>query len=157
MKLNKGDYITLKSLKDVMKLYDDCEFIMFGCGKSLIAGNTYFSPEMVDAFGTSEVYKVEQVDGDDFVFYNVIPITVERKESDYVWLYSLIFVLILCCGVFIFFVCKKKRSAINERTSSFIDETTNSISSQMEIQNDEDSNDSSEKQKGFIQSDESSK
>ena len=93
----------------------------------------------------------------DFVFYNVIPITVERKESDYVWLYSLIFVLILCCGVFIFFVCKKKRSAINERTSSFIDETTNSISSQMEIQNDEDSNDSSEKQKGFIQSDESSK
>ena len=96
-------------------------------------------------------------DDTDFVFYNVIPITVERKENDYVWLYSLIFVLILCCGVFIFFVCKKKRAAINERTSTFIDETTNSISSQMEIQNDEDSNDSSEKQKGFIQSDESSK
>ena len=67
MKLNKGDYITLKSLKDVMQLYDDCEIIVNGCGKSLIAGNTYFSPEMVDVLGTPEVYKVEQVDGDDFV------------------------------------------------------------------------------------------
>lgn len=67
MKLNKGDYITLKSLKDVMKLYDDCELIINGCGKSLIAGNTYFSQEMVDAFGTSEVYRVERVDGSDFV------------------------------------------------------------------------------------------
>ena len=66
MKLNKGDYITLKSLKDVKKLYDDCELIMFGCGESLIAGNTYFSPEMVVALETSEVYRVEQVDGDDF-------------------------------------------------------------------------------------------
>ena len=46
MKLNKGDYITLKSL---------------------IAENTYFSLDMVDALGASEVYKVEQVDGDDFV------------------------------------------------------------------------------------------
>lgn len=67
MKLNKGDYITLKSLKDVMKLYDDCELITFGCGKSLIADNTYFSSEMIDALGTSEVYRVERVDGDDFV------------------------------------------------------------------------------------------
>lgn len=67
MKLNKGDYITLKSLKDVMKLYDDCELVVNGCGKSLIADNTYFSTEMVDALGTSEVYKVEQVGGDDFV------------------------------------------------------------------------------------------
>ena len=67
MKLNKGDYITLKSLKDVMQLYDDCEIIVNGCGKSLIAGNTYFSPEMVDVLGTPEVYKVEQVDGNDFV------------------------------------------------------------------------------------------
>lgn len=67
MKLNKGDYITLKSLKDVMKLYDDCELIVNGCGKSLIAGNTYFSQEMVDAFGISEVYRVERVDGSDFV------------------------------------------------------------------------------------------
>ena len=62
-----ADYITLKSLKDVMKLYDDCELIVNGYGKTLIADNTYFSPEMVDALGTSEVYKVEQVDGDDFV------------------------------------------------------------------------------------------
>ena len=67
MKLNKGDYITLKSLKDVMKLYDDCELINNGCGKSLIADNTYFSLDMVDALGASEVYKVEQVEGDDFV------------------------------------------------------------------------------------------
>ena len=67
MNINAGDYITLKSLKDVMKLYDDCELIMFGCGKSLIAGNTYFSPEMVDVLGTSEVYRVEQVEGGDFV------------------------------------------------------------------------------------------
>ena len=67
MKLNKGDYITLKSLKDVMKLYDDYELIMFGCGKSLIAGNTYFSPEMIDVLGTSEVYRVERVEGGDFV------------------------------------------------------------------------------------------
>lgn len=67
MKLNKGDYVTLKSLKDVMKLYDDCELIMFGCGKSLIADTAYFSPEMVDVLGTPEVYKVEQVDGDDFI------------------------------------------------------------------------------------------
>lgn len=67
MKLNKGDYITLKSLKDVMQLYDDCELIVNGCGKSLIADNTYFSPEMVDALGTSEVYKIERVDGGDFV------------------------------------------------------------------------------------------
>ena len=67
MKLNKGDYITLKSLKDVMQLYDDCELIVNGCGKSLIADNAYFSPEMVDALETSEVYKVERVDGDDFV------------------------------------------------------------------------------------------
>ena len=67
MKLNKGDYITLKSLKDVMQLYDDCELIINGCGKSLIADNTYFSPEMIDALGTSEVYRVERVDGGDFV------------------------------------------------------------------------------------------
>lgn len=67
MKLNKGDYVTLKSLKDVMQLYDDCEPIVNGCGKSLIADNAYFSPEMVDALGTSEVYKVERVDGGDFV------------------------------------------------------------------------------------------
>ena len=67
MKLNKGDYITLKSLKDVKQLYDDCEFIPNSCGKSLIADNTYFSPYMLAALGTSEVYKVERVDGDDFV------------------------------------------------------------------------------------------
>ena len=67
MKLNKGDYVTLKSLKDVMQLYDDCELIVNGCGKSLIADNTYFSSEMIDALGTSEVYKVERVDGGDFV------------------------------------------------------------------------------------------
>ena len=67
MKLNKGDYITLKSLKDVMQLYDDCELIINGCGKSLIADNAYFSSEMVDALGTSEVYRVERVDGGDFV------------------------------------------------------------------------------------------
>ena len=67
MKLNKGDYITLKSLKDVMQLYDDCELIVNGCGKSLIAGNTYFSPEMVNVLVKSEVYRVERVDGIDFV------------------------------------------------------------------------------------------
>ena len=67
MKLNKGDYITLKSLKDVMQLYDDCELIINGCGKSLIADNAYFSSEMIDALGTSEVYRVERVDGGDFV------------------------------------------------------------------------------------------
>ena len=69
MNIHAGDYITLKSLKNVMKLYDDCELIMFGCGKSLIAGNTYFSQEMVDALGTSEVYKVERVDGGDFIIF----------------------------------------------------------------------------------------
>ena len=67
MKLNKGDYITLKSLKDVIKLYDDCELIVNGCGKALIADNTYFSSEMVDALRTSKVYRVERVDGSDFV------------------------------------------------------------------------------------------
>ena len=67
MDIRKGDYITLKSLKDVMQLYDDCELIVNGCGKSLIADNTYFSQDMVDALGTSEMYKVERVDGDDFV------------------------------------------------------------------------------------------
>ena len=67
MKPNKGDYIALKSLKDVMQLYDDCELIVNGCGKSLIADNTYFSPEMVNVLGKSEVYRVERVDGDDFV------------------------------------------------------------------------------------------
>lgn len=67
MKLNKGDYVTLKSLKDVTKLYDDCELIVNGCGKSLIADNTYFSPEMTIALGKSEVYRVERVEGDDFV------------------------------------------------------------------------------------------
>ena len=67
MNIHAGDYITLKSLKDVMKLYDDCELIRFGCGKSLVAGNTYFTQEMVNILGTSEVYKVERVDGGDFV------------------------------------------------------------------------------------------
>lgn len=67
MNLKTRDYVTLKSLKDVMQLYDDCELIVSGCGKSLVADNTYFSPDMVDALGTSEVYKVERVDGDDFV------------------------------------------------------------------------------------------
>ena len=67
MDIHKGDYIALKSLKDVMKLYDDYELIVNGCGKSLIADNAYFSSDMVDALGTSEVYKVEQVCGDDFV------------------------------------------------------------------------------------------
>ena len=67
MDIHKGDYITLKSLKDVMRLYDDCELIVNGCGKSLIAENTYFSSEMIDALGTSEVYEVERVDGGDFV------------------------------------------------------------------------------------------
>ena len=67
MKLSKGDYITLKSLKEVMQLYDDCELIVNGCGKSLIVDNAYFSPDMVEALGTSEVYKVERVDGDDFI------------------------------------------------------------------------------------------
>lgn len=67
MDIRKGDYITLKSLKDVMRLYDDCELIVNGCGKSLIADNTYFSSEMIYALGTSEVYKIEQVYGDDFV------------------------------------------------------------------------------------------
>ena len=67
MNIHKGDYITLKSLKDVMLLYDDCELIVNGCGKSLIADNTYFSSEMIDALGTSEVYKVARVDGGDFV------------------------------------------------------------------------------------------
>ena len=67
MNINAGDYVTLKSLKDVMKLYDDCELIMFGCGKSLIADNTDFSQEMVDALGASKVYKVERAEEDDFV------------------------------------------------------------------------------------------
>ena len=67
MKLNKGDYITLKSLKDVMKLYNDCELIVDGCGKSLIADNTDFSQEMIDALGASEMYKVERAEEDDFV------------------------------------------------------------------------------------------
>lgn len=67
MNIHAGDYVTLKSLKDVMKLYNDCKLIVNGCGKSLIADNTYFGSEMVDALGTSEVYKVERVDGDDFV------------------------------------------------------------------------------------------
>ena len=67
MNIKMGDYITLKSLKDVMQLYDDCELIINGCGKSLIADNAYFSSEMVDALGASEVYKVERVDGGDFV------------------------------------------------------------------------------------------
>ena len=66
MNIHAGDYITLKSLKDVMKLYDDCELITYDCGKTLIANNTYFSLDMVDALGTSEVYKVEHVEGDDF-------------------------------------------------------------------------------------------
>ena len=67
MDIRTGDYVTLKSLKDVMRLYDDCELIVNGCGKSLIADNTYFSSEMIDALGTSEVYRVERVDVDDFV------------------------------------------------------------------------------------------
>ena len=67
MKLNKGDYITLKSLKEVTQLYDDCELINNGYGKLLITDNTYFSPEMVDVLGTSEVYKIERVDGGDFI------------------------------------------------------------------------------------------
>ncbi len=67
MDIHAGYYVTLKSLKDVMQLYDDCELIVNGCGKSLIADNTYFSSEMIDALGTSEVYKVERVDGGDFV------------------------------------------------------------------------------------------
>ena len=67
MDIRTGDYVTLKSLKDVMRLYDDCELIVNGCGKSLIAENTYFSSEMIDALGTSEVYEVERVDGGDFV------------------------------------------------------------------------------------------
>ena len=66
MNINAEDYITLKPLKEVMQLYDECEFIVDGCGKSLIAGNTYFSQEMVNILGKSEVYRVEQVDGDDF-------------------------------------------------------------------------------------------
>ena len=67
MNIEIGDYITLKSLKDVRKLYNDCKLIVNGCGKSLIADNTYFGSEMVDALGTSEVYRVGRVDGDDFV------------------------------------------------------------------------------------------
>ena len=67
MDIHKGDYITLKSLKEVMQLYDDCELIVNDSGKSLIADNTYFSPDMIDALGESEVYRVERVDGDDFV------------------------------------------------------------------------------------------
>lgn len=67
MNIEIGDYITLKSLKDVMKLYNGCKLIVNGCRKSLIADNTYFGLKMIDALGTSEVYKVEQVDGDDFV------------------------------------------------------------------------------------------
>lgn len=67
MDIRTGDYVTLKSLKDVMKLYNDCELVVNGCGKLLIADNAYFSPEMVDALRASEVYKVERVDGSDFV------------------------------------------------------------------------------------------
>jgi len=67
MNIETGDYITLKSLKDVMKLYNGCELIVNGCGKSLIADNIYFSPEMVDALGTSKMYKVERVNMVDFV------------------------------------------------------------------------------------------
>ena len=67
MKLNKGDYITLKSLKDVMQLYNDCKFLENSWGKSLIADNTYFSPYMLDALGASKVYKVERAEEDDFV------------------------------------------------------------------------------------------
>ena len=33
MNIEIGDYITLKSLKDVMKLYNDCKLIVNGCGK----------------------------------------------------------------------------------------------------------------------------
>ena len=67
MKLNKGDYITLKSLKEVMQLYDDCELINNGYGTLLITDNTCFIPEMLDVLGTSEVYRVERVDGGDFI------------------------------------------------------------------------------------------
>ena len=67
MNIHAGDYVTLKSLKDVMQLYNDCKFLENSCGKSLIADNTYFSPYMLDALGTSEVYRVERVDGTDFV------------------------------------------------------------------------------------------
>ena len=61
MKLNPGDYVTLKSVEEVKHFYNTWTPVEHGC---VIAGFpciSYFTEEMLDAMESSDMYRVEKV------------------------------------------------------------------------------------------------
>lgn len=84
-------------------------------------------------------------DNNEYIFYDVTSIKIDINENNLTWLWSLCGVAIICCGVFVYVICKKKSSNSDERSSSFIEDGTQNegtINSQKdflnEIQEEED-------------------
>lgn len=55
MKIHAGDYVTLKSIKEVKHFYKSWNVVDNGCVK---ADENYFSTEMLSAMNTSNMYSV---------------------------------------------------------------------------------------------------
>ena len=62
MDIRTGDYVTLKSVEEVKPLYKFWDVTNDG---NAITDTEYFSTDMLDAMGTSNKYKVLEVNQDD--------------------------------------------------------------------------------------------
>lgn len=69
MKINVGDYVTLKSIKEMESLYNNWKTIRDEFGKTdcAFSGDEYYSHEMLDAMQSPNVYKVIEVKEDKFL------------------------------------------------------------------------------------------
>lgn len=61
MNIHTGDYVTLKSVEEVKFFYKFWDVANNGC---VNAGTNYFTNEMLDVMGTSNMYKVVRVKPD---------------------------------------------------------------------------------------------
>ena len=61
MDVRTGDYVTLKSIEEVKPFYKFCDMVNDG---TVITDTDYFTAEMLDAMGTSNKYRVIEVNQD---------------------------------------------------------------------------------------------
>ena len=58
MNIRTDDYVTLKSIEEVKSFYKFCDMVNDG---TVITNTDYFTAEMLDAMGTSNKYRVLEV------------------------------------------------------------------------------------------------
>lgn len=61
MDIRTDDYVTLKSIEEVKPFYKFCDMVNNG---TVITDTDYFTAEMLDAMGTSNKYRVIEVNQD---------------------------------------------------------------------------------------------